>query len=157
MKTGITVHDCMTTKPICIDKNSSLGEASKVMADNHVGALLVTDNDQRYGIITERDIVRKTVARNLNPLEHTVEDHSTTKLVTVNPAADIYEAIIAMRDHQIRHLPVEENGKFVGFIGVKDILKIEPQLFEIIVEKFEIMEWERKKRARQKALNQEGF
>jgi hypothetical protein len=49
-----------------------------------------------------------------------------------------------MSDYNIRHLPVIEKGKFVGFLTIKDVLKIQPQLFELIVEKFELREEARK-------------
>jgi len=157
MKTGLLVHDCMTTTPISIDNEASIHEASKIMLDNHVGALLVTSKGKRGGIISERDIVRKAIAKGINPIDKSVKEFATTDLITIVPEADIYEAIIKMRDNNIRHLPVVEGDKYIGFISVKDILKIEPQLFEIIVEKFEIMEWERKSKARNKAMNLEGI
>ena len=59
----------------------------------------------------------------------------TTKLVTIEPKADIFDAMMLMRDAEVRHLPVVENKKILGFLTMKDILKIEPQLFDLIVEK----------------------
>ena len=57
---------------------------------------------------------------------------------------DIYDALVKMRDNNIRHLPVVENNEMVWLLTIKDILKIEPQLFELIVEKFELREESRK-------------
>ena len=67
-----------------------------------------------------------------------------TKLLMISPSDDIYDALIKMRDSNIRHLPVVEHGKMVGLLTLKDILKIEPQLFELLVEKFELREETRK-------------
>jgi signal-transduction protein with cAMP-binding, CBS, and nucleotidyltransferase domain len=114
------------------------------MSENHVGAVVVKDNGNSLGILTEQDIVRKAVATGVNTNEQKVKDFMETKLITVNPSADIYEALIKMRDNNIRHLPVVDDNDMVGLLTIKDILKIEPQLFDLIVEKFELREESRK-------------
>lgn len=144
MKTGYKVHDCMTTKPISVSSEKSLEECAKVMAKNHVGALVIKDNHQSKGLITEQDIVRKVLARGINPLTKKVKDFMETKLMTISPNDDIYDALIKMRDQNIRHLPVVDKGKMIGLLTLKDVLKIEPQLFELLVEKFELREETRK-------------
>jgi len=144
MKTGYKVYDCMTTKPISIISDTSLEQCAKVMAKNHVGALVIRDNHKSIGLITEQDIVRKVVAKDINPITKKVKDFMEKKLKTVSPNADIYDALIIMRDSNIRHLPVVDNGKMVGLLTLKDILKIEPSLFDLLVEKFELREETRK-------------
>ena len=67
-----------------------------------------------------------------------------TDIITTTPEEDIFEALRIMRDYNIRHLPVLHQGKFVGLVTMKDILKIEPDLYEILVEKIELREAERK-------------
>lgn len=144
MKTGYKVYDCMTTKPISVTQDTSLEECAKVMAKNHVGALVIKDNHESKGLITEQDIVRKVIAKGINPLTKNVRDFMEKKLITINPNDDIYDALIKMRDSNIRHLPVVDKGKMVGLLTIKDILKIEPSLFEVVVEKFELREEKRK-------------
>ena len=144
MKTGYKVYDCMTTKPISVSSDKTLEKCAKVMAKNHVGALVIKDNHQSKGLITEQDIVRKVVAKGINPLTKKVKDFMEKRLLTIKPNDDIYEALIKMRDSNIRHLPVVDNGKMVGLLTLKDVLKIEPQLFELLVEKFELKEETRK-------------
>lgn len=144
MKTGYKVYDCMTTKPISVSSEASLEECAKVMAQNHVGAVVIKGDNQSKGLITEQDIVREVIAKGINPLTKKVKDFMETKLITISPNDDIYDALIKMRDSNIRHLPVVDNGKMVGLLTLKDILKIEPQLFELLVEKFELREETRK-------------
>lgn len=144
MKTGYKVYDCMTTKPVSVSSDASLEECAKVMAQNHVGALVIKDNHQSKGLITEQDIVRKVLAAGMNPLAKKVKEFMETKLITTSPNDDIYDALIKMRDSNIRHLPVVDKGKMVGLLTLKDVLKIEPQLFELLVEKFELREETRK-------------
>ena len=144
MKTGYKVYDCMTTKPISVSSDSSLEKCAKVMAQNHVGALVIKDDHKSIGLITEQDIVRKVIAKGENPLNKKVRDFMEKKLMTISPNDDIYEALIKMRDSNIRHLPVVDKGKMLGLLTIKDVLKIEPQLFELVVEKFELREEKRK-------------
>ena len=144
MKTGYKVYDCMTTKPISLSSDATLEECATVMAKNHVGALVIKDNSKSKGLITEQDIVRKVIAKGINQLTKKVKDFMETRLMTIGPNDDIYEALIMMRDSNIRHLPVIDKGEMIGLLTLKDILKIEPSLFELVVEKFEIREAKRK-------------
>ncbi len=144
METGYKVVDAMTSNPIYISSDKSLGECARLMAEKHVGALLVKENKKLTGIISEQDIVRKTIAKGVNPLQTIVKDVMETELTTVAPNSDINDALIKMRDLNIRHLPVMDEGKLVGLITIKDILKVEPHLFDFVVEKFELREAERK-------------
>ena len=144
MNTGYTVADALTQEPVTISPLRSLRDAAKAMAKEHVGALLVRDKDTIIGIITEQDIVRKGVAASGNAALRKVRDIMAANLITIEPDEDIFEALRIMRDENIRHLPVFNQGKFVGLVTLKDILKIEPDLYEIFVEKIELREAQRK-------------
>ncbi len=143
MKSGYKVADAMTINPISVGANTTLLECAKIMSEKHVGAVVVKDNLHSIGILTEQDIVRKAVAKGAST-DESVKSFMETKLITITPDADIYDALIKMRDNNIRHLPVVENDKMVGLLTIKDILKIEPDLFDLIVEKFELREESRK-------------
>jgi len=143
MKTGYNVADAMTINPISITPDITLLECAKVMSEKHVGTVVIKDNEHSLGILAEQDIVRKAVAAGVN-MNEKVKTFMETKLITISPDADIYDALIKMRDNNIRHLPVIENNKMVGLLTIKDILKIEPELFDLIVEKFELREESRK-------------
>ncbi len=142
MKTGYKVVDAMTINPISVNAGITLLECAKIMSEKHVGTVVVKDWNS-LGILTEQDIVRKVVANGIN-INEKVRDFMETKLITISPDADIYDAIIKMRNSNIRHLPVIEGNNMVGLLTIKDILKIEPQLFDLIVEKFELREESRK-------------
>lgn len=144
MKTGIKVIDAMTEKPITVSPEISLKECSKIMAENHVGALLVKTKGELHGVLTEQDIVRKAVAAGLDTEEESVKGIMEKELTTVEPDKDIFDALVIMRDSNIRHLPVMDDKKMLGLLTLKDVLKIEPQLFDIMVEKFELREESRK-------------
>ena len=144
MKSGIQVADAMTINVISVTSDFTLSECAKIMDSNHIGAVVVKDNGASLGILTEKDIVRKAVARGVSVKKAKVKDFMETELITINPDADIYDALIKMRDKKIRQLLVVKKNEIVGLLTIKDILKIEPQLFELIVEKFELKEESRK-------------
>ncbi len=136
--------DAMTKKPIEVTPETTLQECAKLMANNHVGSLIVKANNELVGIITEQDIVRKAVAVSLDTEKTKVSEIMIMELTIIEPEKDIYDALVLMKKLNIRQLPVMKNGKMIGLLTLKDILKIEPQLFDLLVEKFELREAERK-------------
>lgn len=134
----------MTQKPVVISSDITIEECAVLMQNKHVGSLIIMESKNIIGIITEQDIVRKVVARKEDPKKTRVKNIMATELMTIGPNADIYDALVIMRDNNIRHLPIVYSGNLVGYLTIKDILKIEPQLFEIIVEKFQLREENRK-------------
>lgn len=130
----------MTKKPISINPTITIDECSKIMLKEHIGSLLIVEGGKLVGIIAEQDIVRKVVAKGLDPHNTKIKEIMVTNIITIDPDSDIYEAIVIMRDSNIRHLPVMHKKSMVGYLTIKDVLKIEPQLFELLVEKFEIRE-----------------
>ena len=144
MKTGYRIKDVMTNMPVKVDKATSLKDAAQLMKKYNVNSVLVMENDELVGIAIDEDFVRKLIAEGKNPDDLSVGDIMETKLVTIKPDDDIYKAIVTMRDNSIRQLPVMIEGKLEGFLTLKDILKIQPELFDIMVESMEIREEDRK-------------
>ncbi len=144
MKTGVKVCDAMTQQPIVLSPDSKLAECAKQMAEHRISAVLIKEKHKLVGILSDKDIVRKLVAENKNPLEMRAKDIMHTNLYTTSPEHDIFDALIKMGKYDINHLPVVDGEKLLGLLTVKDILKIQPQLFELLVDKFEIREAERK-------------
>lgn len=157
MRTGLAVADVMTRKPVSIPPNVNIQTAAKIMKDKDVGSLLVIKEEELMGIITQVDMIEKVVATAKNPEKIVVEEVMTKKLWTITPEKDIYEALTTLRDHNIRHLPVLHNKQLVGFLTMKDILRVEPQLFEMIFDSIELREEERKLELRTGGLTQIGY
>ncbi len=134
MKTGIKVADAMSSKAISVTPKFSVLECAKLMAANKIGALLIAEGEKTIGIVTERDIVRKAAIRNTALRNIEVSEIMERKLITVQADEDLYDAITAMNDYDVRHLPVMRKNDVVGFLTIKDILRIEPGLFEVVAE-----------------------
>lgn len=144
MQTGYKVCDAMTEQPIAVAPSTALDVAARTMAEHHVGALVVKDANGMLGIVTEQDFVRKAIAPGLNVAGTPVKSIMANTIQTIGPDADIFDALIMMRDYNVRHLPVMNEKQFVGLLTLKDVLKIQPQLFELLVDTIELREAERK-------------
>lgn len=144
MKTGVSVMDAMTKQPVTIEPSATTTICAKKMKEYNIGSLIVKDKGSMLGIITEQDIIHRVIAEGSHPDEVLAKDIMSTDVVTLPPEADIYDAMVKMRDRSTRHVPVTHDGKLIGFLTLKDVLKIEPDLFDIIVEQFELREEERK-------------
>ena len=140
MKTGVKVSDAMTRNPITIEKTATIKEAAFKMLKNNVGSLIIKENNKLLGIITEKDMIDKVLANNLNAEKTMVKDIMSKEIKTISSQMDLYDAITKMRDEDVRRLPVIENDEVLGLLTEKDILKIEPSLFDVLVEKFRIKE-----------------
>lgn len=138
MKTGIQVFDAMTSIPVTVPPNTSIRKCTQIMHDEDIGALIIQDKKKVIGIITEKDIIREVVKENLNPEETLVSQIMVKSVYSVEPEEDLYNALIIMKYHRIRHLPVIKNNKLIGVITSRDILKIQPDLFETYAEKYRL-------------------
>ncbi|MFT4343862.1 MAG: cyclic nucleotide-binding/CBS domain-containing protein [Candidatus Woesearchaeota archaeon] len=144
MKTGYTVADAMTQEPIFVTPKTSVSDAAKTMKEFKVGSLLIKDNEQVVGICTERDMVFNIIAEDKKASSLSVEEIMTRNLKTISADKDIFDALMVMRDYNIRRLPVVNGSDFVGLLTLKDVLKIEPQLFDLLVDTMDIREAESK-------------
>ena len=137
MKTGIKIIDAMTNRPRSIGPDETITNRTKLMMDKNIGSLLVKEEEKLLGFLTERDLV-KMIALGINPSTTKVKRVMTTRIVTIAPEKDIYDAIILMNKENLRRLPVILNDKVIGLITLRDILTIQPTLFELIMDMVDI-------------------
>ena len=140
MKTGYRVCDAMTKSPVSISPETTIKECADVMNKERLGSLLVKKDNKLLGIITDQDIVRKIIAKGTDPFSAKVEKHMEKNLITITPDKDIFDAITLMANKNIKQLPVMNGSVMLGILTQKDILKIEPELFDLLVDKLEIRE-----------------
>lgn len=118
---GKTVRDAMTPKARSIAPTDSLVEAALKMRDEDVGSLPVVEGERLIGIVTDRDIVVRAVAEQLDPQSISVAQVASREVVTVEPEQDLDEALALMASHRVRRLPVVEQGRLVGVLAQADI------------------------------------
>ena len=118
---ALKVRDTMTGSPRSIDASTSVVEAARLMREGHIGSLPIIADEQLVGMITDRDIAMRVVAEAADHTNTSVGDVSSRDLVTVEPDEDLDEALQLMARHQVRRLPVVENGRLVGIVAQADI------------------------------------
>jgi len=106
-----------------IAPSASVFEAVKLMADKHIGALLVMEKDAIAGIITERDYARKVIVMGRSSKDTPVRDIMSSPVLYVRPDQTNEECMALMTDHRLRHLPVVDDGKLIGLISIGDLVK----------------------------------
>ena len=106
-----------------ISPNETVYEALKVMSDKKIGALLVVEDDNIFGIMSERDYARKVTLMGKSSKDAPVREIMSSKVIYVNPNQSVEECMALMIEKRIRHLPVLENGKLVGLISIGDVVK----------------------------------
>jgi CBS domain-containing protein len=116
-----SVRDAMTEDPSSIGKSVSVVEAARLMREQDIGSLPITDDEKLVGMITDRDITTRVVAEAADPKLTSVEDVYSQDLISVEPDQDLEEALRLMARHQVRRLPVVENGRLVGIVAQADI------------------------------------
>lgn len=119
------VKDVMTANPACCLADTGLQEVSQMMTDNDCGEIPVVESMEAkrpIGVITDRDIVCRTVARGLNPLDLTAADSMTKPCVTVTPDMSVAECGGVMEANKIRRVPVvDTKGYCCGIVALADI------------------------------------
>jgi CBS domain-containing protein len=139
LRTKMLVRDVMSSPVITMDENGFSNQAAAAMEQNDVGAVIVTNKSgQSIGIITERDLVLRVIAKNLKPDTVKAKEIMTTPLVNIEPEATISEAARRMNRLDIRRLGVFYKGNLVGIVSSKDILGVMPELIEIMQERSRI-------------------
>ncbi len=106
-----------------IAPTDSVLRAIEIMADRHIGALLVLQQGSLLGIVSERDYARKVILKNRSSHDTPVSDIMTSPALTVTPVDTIHHCMQVMTEHRFRHLPVMESGRVVGMLSIGDLVK----------------------------------
>jgi CBS domain-containing protein len=139
LRTRMVVKDVMSSPVVTLDEGATSNKVANLMDENKLGCLIVTNKTGKpVGIITERDLVIRVLAKNLKPDAVKAKEIMTSPLVTIEPEATISEAARRMSRLNIRRLGVIYKGNLVGVVSSKDILGVMPELIEIIQERTRI-------------------
>jgi CBS domain-containing protein len=123
------VYEIMTKNPACCVRETSLQEAAQLMVDHDCGEIPVVNNLEEknpVGVLTDRDICCRAVAKGLNPVETVVENCMTSPCVTINQNASIDECCELLEKNKIRRIPViDQKGSCCGIIAQADLADID--------------------------------
>jgi len=109
------IHSIGPEKPVL--------DAIRLMADKHVGALLVMRGDELIGIVSERDYARKVILKGRSSADTPVSEIMTAPVISVAPGDSAHRCMRLMTDMRIRHLPVVDSAKVVGMLSIGDLVK----------------------------------
>jgi CBS domain-containing protein len=119
---GTKVQDVMTTRPRAVTPETPLSEVAALMETDDVGAVPVVDGDRLVGIVTDRDIVVRAIAKGKDPRGMPAAEVSSRELVTVNPDDELSDALKLMAQYQVRRLAVTaEDERLVGIVSQADV------------------------------------
>jgi CBS domain-containing protein len=135
IKTRVQVTEIMNSPVQTIDEHSSVQDAAGLMSALSISSVIVTRGIEPVGILTERDIVGRVVARGRRPGELAVGEVMSEEIHTIESTADFGAAAKLMAKHRVKILGVTRRGKLEGVVTATDIVRVAPHLLDVISEK----------------------
>jgi CBS domain-containing protein len=115
------VRDVMTMSPATLRSDQTVTAAARIMEAENVGDVIVTDDHAVRGVVTDRDVAVRAVARGLDPKTTTLGEICTDEPITVASDTKLEQAADLMGEHAIRRLPVVDDGQLVGVVSLGDV------------------------------------
>ncbi|MEM1540268.1 MAG: CBS domain-containing protein [Candidatus Bathyarchaeia archaeon] len=136
LRSKMLVRDVMSSPVITVDEDVTANRVAELMEKHELGCIIVTSKEGKpIGIITERDLVTRVLAKNVKPDTLKAKDVMTAPLITIEPDETISDAARKMSKLNIRRLGVVYKGQLIGILSSKDILAVMPELIETIQER----------------------
>jgi len=134
-KDFLQVSEVMTRRPVVIESGKTVTDAALLMKRYNIGSILVVDGKKVLGIVTTDDIVFRVTAQKKPSIDVLIDDIMSTNVVTISPTATVERAMEELNANDIRQLPVMQDDELVGFITLKDIIRIEPALMDLVTDR----------------------
>lgn len=115
------VRDIMTGDPVTVEPLTSVTAVARIMRDRDLGAVLVTEGDRLRGLVTDHDLVIRSLAEGGDPEQTTVAGACSDDMVTVRSDEELSHAVELMREHAVRRVPVVDDGHPVGIVSLGDL------------------------------------
>lgn len=132
METRIPVREVMSTKVVSCKGGETIQNVAHRMTERGISSAIVMSGDEPVGILTERDIVQKVVAKDLPVDRVKAEEIMTSPLEMLDPDVEVNEAARRMRERSVKRFPISQDGKLIGIVTQTDLLAIAPELSEIL-------------------------
>lgn len=118
------IEELARSETVTADPRTSVTDLAATMNEENVGSVVITNDGEPVGIVTDRDLTVRVLGADLDPAEQVAEDVMSGDLCTVDPEAGFYDAAKLMADHGIRRLPVREGDTLVGIITADDLTEL---------------------------------
>jgi CBS domain-containing protein len=138
MKTARELLQVKRPGIVSVSPDATVYEALEVMAERHIGAVLVMDGAQMVGVLSERDYARKVALNNRNSRETKVRDIMTAKVICIGPERTVDECMGLMSERHIRHLPVLDGDTVIGLLSMRDLVQDTISEQRFLIEQLEL-------------------
>lgn len=136
----ITVKDLLNkgvSSTVVVTPTDTVYRALQLMAENNVGAVMVSEAGRMVGIFTERDYCRKIILMGRSSLNTPIAEIMTKKMISVRPDQTLEECLELMTRYHIRHLPVQDGEKLIGIVSMRDVMQMIISVKEDRIERLE--------------------
>jgi CBS domain-containing protein len=115
------IRNVMSKNVFKLPATATVADAAKAMRDSNVGSVIIEEQGKLFGLVTDRDIVVRTIADGRDPTTTRLSDTCSKTLVSLGPEDDTDRAVEIMRERSVRRIPVVENGKVIGIVSLGDL------------------------------------
>src|SRR3972149_1955931 len=119
----LKAHEVMTNALATCAPDASVAHVAAIMRDRDIGDVLIVEDGKLRGIVTDRDLTLQALTGQDDPKQTPIRKYMSTKVVTGEPAWDLEQVASVMAKHQIRHLPIVQDGKLVGIVSLGDVAR----------------------------------
>lgn len=117
------VEDAMSSPVITVDGDTNVRDSAILMGKKGIGSIIVVDKGMPVGIVTKRDLMKRVVSTCQDPCEIRIKEIMSSPLITIEKDVGILKAMRKMREHKITQLVILEEGKLLGVISERDVIK----------------------------------
>jgi len=129
---SLNIEDVMVEEVVTIDADATVQEAVRIMNKHEIGCLIVVLKGKPVGIITERDMLKRVLAKSGDPEKIKVSDVMSAPLIVGKPEMDIEDAVKLMFKTKIKKLPIVQRGRLLGLVTLTDLTRFQPQMIRIL-------------------------
>ena len=126
------IEELMVKKVVTVKALDRVIDAVELMNKHEIGCLVVVDNEKAVGILTERDMLTRVLARSKDPKKTEVEQVMSAPLITAKPQDEIEDTARLMFKNEIKKLPVVEDGQLLGLVTLTDLVRFQPELIDAL-------------------------
>ncbi|MFQ5999979.1 MAG: cyclic nucleotide-binding/CBS domain-containing protein [Candidatus Bathyarchaeia archaeon] len=129
----LKIENVMISDVITVKAETTVRQAVDLMNEHEIGCLIVVDEEEKpVGILTERDLLRRVLAKRKDPVRIKVSQVMSKPLVTGTPHMDLEDAARLMFKKKIKKLPVVEDGRLVGLVTLTDMVRVQPHIIKVL-------------------------
>jgi len=129
---SLNVEDVMVEEVVTVDADATVQEAVDLMNKHEIGCLIVVLRDKPVGIITERDMLKRVLAKSIDPEKVRVSEIMSVPLIMGKPEMEVEDAVKLMFKNKIKKLPVVQRGRLIGLVTLTDLTRFQPHMIRIL-------------------------